>query len=54
LRADLNTSVARKSKKASSRSPRSPGWTPIYVDKLKLTVTVSTNRSGLPFNSSGE
>jgi hypothetical protein len=25
-----------------------------YVDRLKLTVTVSTKRSGFPFKSSGE
>lgn len=25
-----------------------------YVDRLKLTVTVSTNRSGVPFKSNGE
>jgi hypothetical protein len=27
---------------------------PNYADKLKLTVTVSTKRSALPFKSSGE
>jgi hypothetical protein len=66
LRETLSCAISRHDRRASftvasiSSSTdllRAGAWHPEarhYVDRLKLTVTVSTKRSGLPFNSSGE
>ena len=41
-------------RRPTPRLRRSDSRTPGYVARLKLTVTVSTKRSGVPFKSNGE